>query len=524
MRAVYAVSFTFGSRTNPDDVLNFVGGWIARGRAPEELRTSWEPGRRSYELPEHGHSLEVEVVTSDLGRLWHGAWRHPHADDLRLYVLADVEIGVIEDTVTLYLVLRVGWAQAMVAPPRFEMRAPRLAREAVGRFDLRDGQQQLTAKPAVLDAQSVDEFVDGVLLDPTRTRPVVFCSDDPQRMAPNLDPDPLARELAGLAHVYTSFYGLPGRKVERRLGRLGCRDGGVRIWWPGLRIDDDPNRHPLLTGRALRDWRGPDPGKLIFRRISTAAAMNAAPTSHAELRRAAHLAQAVARGGDASEMLEYALEVNEELEVELRAKEEQLQEIAIELEELKEKLRARDEEIERINRSYGEALTHNRLEASPDADEDEEDHEPSNVHDAVVAAATRCPHLAFADRAYESARESPFKHPNDIYDALLKLDRLAATWARQGGIGGHDLGQGAKQLGLDWKADVSQTARSKHGRHYTYTWNGETRVMGPHVRLGGGSGAGRTARIYLEKFEPENPEERKLIVAHVGRKLPDSTT
>jgi len=48
--------------------------------------------------------------------------------------------------------------------------------------------------------------------------------------------------------------------------------------------------------------------------------------------------------------------------------------------------------------------------------------------------------------------------------------------------------------------------------------------MGPHVRLGSGRGAGSIARIYLDKYEPEKAADRRLIVAHVGRKLPDTTT
>ena len=88
-----------------------------------------------------------------------------------------------------------------------------------------------------------------------------------------------------------------------------------------------------------------------------------------------------------------------------------------------------------------------------------------------------------------------------------------------------DLGQKAAELGLDWKADVSQTAKGGTGeRHYTFTWKGERRTMGPHVRLGSGSGAGRIARIYLDRYEPEDPAQRRLIVAHVGRKLADSST
>src|SRR5207245_908301 len=122
-------------------------------------------------------------------------------------------------------------------------------------------------------------------------------------------------ELAGLAHVYTSLYGRPGWELERHLGPFGCRDGAVRVWWPGLSLTtDSPYRHMLLTGHALRRWHGPSADALLFRRISTAAAMNAAPPAHPRLRRASRIAQAV-RASDAElhGLLADALDDNERL-------------------------------------------------------------------------------------------------------------------------------------------------------------------------------------------------------------------
>lgn len=92
--------------------------------------------------------------------------------------------------------------------------------------------------------------------------------------------------------------------------------------------------------------------------------------------------------------------------------------------------------------------------------------------------------FAFADRAFRSADESPFENPDDILDALMKLERLALRWARPGGIGGMDMGQAAADLGLDWKAEVSEMAKTHHKRHYTFMWDDEKRTIGPHVRLG----------------------------------------
>ena len=527
MRAVYAVSFEFPERTDANKVLDCGGRWFCRGQAPEEVCTSWEPGRRSYPMPEDGHTLEVEVLESDEGRLWHGSWRHPHADDPDLHLVSDVEVGVVGDAVTLSLVIRAGWARAKVAPPRFDMRAPRLARTIVDSFDVRDADHPLVARAQVLDAAAVPDFIERLLLDHARTRPVVFVSDDPRRMGPNIDPGQLARELAGLAHVYTSVYGRPAWELGNRLGRLGCGDGGARIWWPGLTVDDDPFRHLLLTGHALRNWQGPDPGTLIFRRISTAAAMNAAPPAHARLRRAGRLAQAAsATDADARDMLAYALDDNQQLADEVNALSESRDELELERDELAEKLRAAEEEQERLHRNYAAALAFADAEAAPEPVAEPEAEEPPlhNVRDAVDAARDRCPHLVFADSAFESADNSPFESPDDILDALMKLERLAGLWARTGGLGGMDLGQKAAELGLDWVPFVSPTTRSKYKRHYNFTWDGEKRTMSPHVRLGSGSGAGRIARIYLDKYEPDDAAERKLIVAHVGRKLPDTTT
>jgi len=95
------------------------------------------------------------------------------------------------------------WGRDKVAPPRFDMRSPRLARTVLERFSVRDSEHVLGTTPTILDAAGVPEFIETLLLDRSRTRPVVFVADDPRHMAPNVDPDELARELAGLAPVYT---------------------------------------------------------------------------------------------------------------------------------------------------------------------------------------------------------------------------------------------------------------------------------------------------------------------------------
>ena len=142
---------------------------------------------------------------------------------------------------------------------------------------------------------------------------------------------------------------------------------------------------------------------------------------------------------------------------------------------------------------------------------------------AVERAEALCPHLVFTESAFDSAQNSPFEDPGAILEALMTLEELAAMEAQPNGIG-KGLSEAALELGLQWRGGISQTAATRYEQDYSCRWDGETILLGPHVCLGSGSGAGKIARIYLYRHESENPEDRRYVVGHVGRKLRDTTT
>ena len=78
----------------------------------------------------------------------------------------------------------------------------------------------------------------------------------------------------------------------------------------------------------------------------------------------------------------------------------------------------------------------------------------------------------------------------------MRLDELAGLYERPEGFG-QSLGQAANELGLNWRADVSELARGRWPEHYRFSHDGHDLWMGPHVALGSGSGANNIARIYL---------------------------
>src|SRR5436190_2259249 len=181
------------------------------------------------------------------------------------------------------------------------------------------------------------------------------------------------------------------------------------------------------------------------------------------------------------------------------------------------------EENERLRRALGQVRdAMGSGEAAETAEDEPVPGEPATVLEAVQLAADRVQHLVLLEDAFEAAEDSPFRRPQLVLDALLKLDELARLYAEPGGIG-ESIGSVARQLGLDWIPDTTEWGGTR-GRHYEVTWKGKKFRLGPHIRLGTGAGAGSTARIYGFFFDGDDEQGRTFVVGHVGRHLPDSTT
>jgi hypothetical protein len=179
------------------------------------------------------------------------------------------------------------------------------------------------------------------------------------------------------------------------------------------------------------------------------------------------------------------------------------------------------EENERLRRALGQVRAAMGEEGEESEDEPHAG-EPATVLEAVQLAAYRVTNLVLLPDAFESAEDSPFRRPQLVLDALLKLDELARLYAQPGGIG-ESIGSVARQLGLDWIPYTTDWGGTR-GLHYEVTWKGKNFRLGPHIRLGTGAGAGSTARIYGFFFDGDDEHGRTFVVGHVGRHLPDSTT
>jgi hypothetical protein len=194
-----------------------------------------------------------------------------------------------------------------------------------------------------------------------------------------------------------------------------------------------------------------------------------------------------------------------------------------ELHQRLEELASERERDRQTNAELSRLLAAADTEQDGAAEEATAEEPPNTVLEAVERAAEEAQHLRFAPRAFESAADSPFRRPGLVLKTLRLLDQLAAKF--ESGDMGMSLSQAAAQLGItQYKANVSELARTRYEKDYTFTFEGRDLLVGPHVGLGSGSGAAFVARIYLHAHEGGDGLDRGLIVAVVGRHLPDTTT
>lgn len=208
---------------------------------------------------------------------------------------------------------------------------------------------------------------------------------------------------------------------------------------------------------------------------------------------------------------------------------------------LLEHLTARSEHAEaEAQRQLASARNLRRLALEAGADDvdlvDPEDHAPLDasalpmvrtVLEAVELAAAHAEHLIYTDRAFDTARTAPYSEPQKLLRDLVALDRVAAAWAVEGGVG-RPMRDIATEQQLDWADDVSDAARGQHPHEYLFSYDGRPLWAGPHVRVANGRGLQRVCRIYVALVKGGEADlaglPRGIYVGPVGRHLSDSTS
>ena len=150
-------------------------------------------------------------------------------------------------------------APLVVAPPR-------VLGDWVEALDLQDAGLSVQGAPhTVIDRWQLDSLCDH-LLSPERKLPIIALVNRPQTHYYGVDPQGLAENLRGLAHVVCIAQHLEA-KISSRFDRdLAVEQGAARIYNTGFNPTADRKAHPLVRDTSPRGTeRQADPG--AFRRL-----------------------------------------------------------------------------------------------------------------------------------------------------------------------------------------------------------------------------------------------------------------
>lgn len=273
-------------------------------------------------------------------------------------------------------------------------------------------------------------------------------------------------------------------------------------------------RRQVDTARAAREAAQAERDEQRARAERVQAALDGAQARAAAAEEKLHERAAAAAAAQAADPDAGLVALGDELDA-VRAHREEL---LGRLELLEEQAATDARTIARLSALLAEGAAVSPAEVAADADVP-----PATVLEAVARAQATARNLIFTDAARESAADSPYRRPQDVLDTLKRLEELAALHADPEGFG-RSLAQAATDLGLTWRQDVSELARSRSPHDYAVMHDGVRLDLGPHVAIGSGSGAGFIARIYLHVADGSGPVPRGIYVGHVGRHLPDTTT
>jgi len=322
-----------------------------------------------------------------------------------------------------------------------------------------------------------------------------------------------------------------GEVVERALAaheRLQAREKELGV--QERRLEEELRRIPELkrreeVARAKRDEADAARQAAEAARDAAARERDALSARLAALEQeAAGLRAEAAAGAQAAPAEDELLEEMERALVQQAAS----QQARDELVETMDRLRAERDQDRRTIQELTRLLARVDAQAAEPVpgEETEPEAPPTTVLEAVQRAAEEARYLRFAPKAFETAADSPFRRPGLVLRTLRALDELAGRY--QAGDMGRSLGQAAAELGItQWKPDIAETTRKRYEDDYSFSLDGGGRRLwvGPHIGLGSGSGAQFIARIYLHVSDGSDPElPRGIIVAVVGRHLPDTTT
>ncbi len=514
MKPIYRSGCEISSHASDSDFQRSVDvclDWVLK-RKTVEAPPSRESARQTLTREPIGDELFLETlrVEDDCSSNWGLVFEHPDADDDRLWWRTEVTLSRSASCDLVFSCANlVGNRDGSVSPIRRPPTRPRIVESLMSLWP-GDGTARLSPGPVLLEdsAESIGNFLE-FLYSRNRRHPVVLVSARNVDDRPAVDHERVASTLAGLAHTFVATNRFPSLKLKDRLPtQLNCYDGAVRIYWPGFRSVDPPDRHRVWSTRLIKEIESPPysrPFELyVLERIAGFASFTVREDlpSWEKLQRLnrKQLLTKASSESDFRALADRYAEENDFLTEELRKVRLQLEAKAIELDKsqyAEEYYRQLYTVTQRSEPTQAEA-------AAP----------VSTVSEAISRTKVEfSDRLAFALNS-KSEEDSPYEQPEEVYSALVFL---ATTYcdARTGEVPCGDFAEAlsADLPGWKYKSGQSDVTMGKYKDWYKCSYAGQNHLLKEHV----GTSTNREARYAIRIAFFFDDVSQKVVVGYLGQ-------
>jgi hypothetical protein len=458
-----------------------------------------------------GHTIHRDRFVGRNGEVVRFVWAYPSDADGGLEWRNEVRIGAFGTDCAVEHLISISSIDYRITPAQLALGSPGVIRNLCSENVVQIGDMRVKATPYPLAVGDVGKFLE-LLQSSKRRLPIVFVSPYANGDANALDTTSMAQHLAGVGIVIEVRDAEATWDIADAIGRtLSCFDGGARIYWPGFSPTHDPRRHRLYLGARIGELGSETVARSIERSIFGVAAFRFVPDPRfndviREVEQTERLQRVeVEKASSGEDWENYALELDEKLS--------SANQTIAELQAENENLKA-NQQVYFSARAFGEADDDVASEEAPP---------PDSVEAAVEQASVGCSNLVILHSAFDAARNSPFQRPAEVLAALRDLNEIAADWVKQReakGSGG-DLLQHLKNRGWGKRSSmhISDTTKTRYGANYTFEYGGKRQLFEPHITLGSGD-PNSCASIHFQL----DHERGKIVIAHVGRHLPNTKT
>ncbi len=511
MRNTYAVEYPLSESPEPAEVARLWHAWLTDRRdSPPLPKVLKSDPAQDLALTDMGDGHTLEQIRVDANGVAQFALRWEHPDSRARGVRWRSELAFVsaqgDRRAHFSCKLAFGRSTAKIAPTRRQITRPKVVVSMLRKFPGVE-HEMITHKPLVLRPTDVGRFA-GFLASEERKRPVVLVSCRNLDDQPAVNPNRVAELLGGLAFVYVTEGRWPTLALRDHLPKhLICRDGAVRIYWPGFAVNGSGSGHPFWTpfdSRSIAEEREGGLPQVLLESIVEAAVYTAgthlADWQRFESERRRIQISASRAAGDFEALAESYATDNVALEERVHALEENLGSAS-------DALRQARNDVTYWRGMYETERASAKVAAV------ESEPEVSSVADALDRVLREHRNKIVVSLNSASDRDTPFSAPDEVYESLCFL---ATTFhdSKTGAAPCTDLNHSLRErTGWFYEAHQAATTLGKYRSEYECSWDSRRHILKAHM----GTGTSKDPRHSIRVAFAWDDKKKVVVIGYVGQ-------